>query len=174
MGVDGGLEFQQSANNQTEGDLPMMECRQSREEATRRNTARLLTPKYCVNIGTWNAQTLWETAKGLKLAREIDRYGLEVLGVIECTYTGSTRMQIADKTVIYSGRNDGLHRGGVALFCLKNSASALTEWAPFFEMLLVARFDATGAKMTSIMCCAPTKVSGEEEKDAFYNKLMYV
>ena len=128
--MERGLEFPQPTNNQTEGNSPMMECGQSRKEATRGKTARLLTPKHCVKISTWNVQTLWDTANGLKLAREMERYGLEVLGVSECRYTGSGRMQIDDKTVIYSGRDDGLHRGGVALFCSKKAASALLEWEP--------------------------------------------
>ena len=78
----------------------MMECGQSREEATRRKPGRILTPKHSVKIGTWNVQTLCDTAKGLKLAREMDRYGLEILGVSECRYTGSGRTQVGDKTVI--------------------------------------------------------------------------
>ena len=174
MGERSGQQLQQPASSQTDANSPMMVCGQSREEATRRNRGHILTPKHSVRIGTWNVQTLWDTAKGLKLAREMDRYGLEILGVSECRYTGSGRTKIGDKTVVYSGRSDGVHRDGVALFCSKKAATALIEWEPIDERILVARFDATGGKMSIIMCYAPTEVSDDEAKDAFYRKMIDV
>ena len=164
MGGELGLQLSQPVNLQTVGNSPMMACGQSRKEATCRKFGQVLTPKHSVKIGTWNVQTLLDTAKGLKLTREMDRYGIEILGVSECRYTGSGRTEIGDKTVIYSGRNDGLHRDGVALFCSKRAAAALIEWEPIDERLLVARLDATGGKMTIIMCYSPTEVAEEEKK----------
>ena len=174
MGERNGQQLQQPAISQTDAHSPMMVCGQSREEATRRNRGHILTPKHSVRIGTWNVQTLWDTAKGLKPAQEMDRYGLEILGVSECRYTGSGRKEIGDKIVLYSGRSDGLHRDGVALFCSKRAAAALIEWEPIDKRLLVARLDATGGKMTIIMCYSPTEVADEQVKDTFYHKLIDV
>ena len=60
---------------------------------------------------------LKDTAKGVKLAKEMDRYEIDVLGVAECRYIGSDRVRIEDKEVLYSGKEDGRHSQGVALFC---------------------------------------------------------
>ena len=174
VGERNGQQLPQPAISQTAAHSPMMVCGQSREEATRRNRGHILTPKHSVRIGTWNVQTLWDTAKGLKLAQEMNRYGLEILGVTECRYTGSGRTEIGDKVVLYSGRSDGLHRDGVALFCSKRAAAALIEWEPIDERLLVARQDATGGKMTIIMCYSPTEAADEQVKDTFYHKLIDV
>ena len=75
---------------------------------------------------------------------------------------------------MYSGRSDGIHRDGVALFYSKRAATALIEWEPIDERLMVARFDATGTKMSIIMCYAPTEVTDDEVEDAFYRKLIAV
>ena len=171
MGGELDHELRQADVALSEVNSPMTVCGQSRKEATRLKPGHILTSKHCVKIGTWNVQTLWDTAKGLKLAREMDRYGLEILGVSECRYTGAGRTQIDDKTVIYSGRSDGLHRDGVALFCSKRAAAALIEWEPIDERILVARFHAAGGKMTLIMCYSPTEVADDDKKDSFYRKL---
>ena len=63
-------------------------------------------------FATWNVQTLNDCAKGIKLAKEMDRYKIDVLGVAECRYTGSDRTIIEDKHVVYSGRDDGRHYRG--------------------------------------------------------------
>ena len=94
----------------------------------------------------------------------MDRYNLDLLGVAECRYTGSGRMMIEGKTVLYSGRADGMHRAGVALFCSRRLATSLLSWEPVSERLLVARFSSRYANITIIMCYAPTEVSNSEKK----------
>ena len=37
-----------------------------------------------------------DTAKGIELAREMDRYGVDLLGEAECRYTGSNYITIGD------------------------------------------------------------------------------
>ena len=67
-----------------------------------------------------------------------------------------------------------MHRDGVAIFCSKKAATALIEWEPIDERILVARFDATGGKMSIIMCYGPTQVADDEARYAFYRKMIDV
>ena len=131
---------------------------QSRKETMCRKKS-LLNPKHSVRIATLNVQTLNDTAKGVKLAREMDRYDIDVLGVAECRYTGSDRMRIEDKEVIYSGREDRRHYQGVALFCSKTATKCLTSWEPINKRILVANFRSRSAKLSIMMAYAPTETS---------------
>ena len=149
---------------------PMMSRSQSREEAARRNQS-FLSPKHCMKLATWNVQTLNDNAKGIKLAKEMDRYKIDILGVAECRYTGSDRTIIEDKHVLYSGRDDGRHYQGVALFCSPFAAKCLISWEPLNERLITARFKSSRAKFTIIMCYAPTEAAEAGVKNTFYYQL---
>ena len=92
-----------SASNQSETlTTPMTTHSQSRKETVGLKNS-FLSPKHSVKIATWNVQTLNDTAKGIKLAKEMDRYDIDVLGVAECRYTGADGVRIEDKVVLYSG-----------------------------------------------------------------------
>ena len=52
----------------------------------------------------------------------------------------------------------------------KEVENNLIEWKPINDRLMSARFNSTFAKLTVIVCYAPTKVSEYEDKD-FYDKL---
>ena len=130
-----------------------------------------LSPKHCVKFAAWNVQTLNDPAKGIKLAKEMDRYHIDILGISECRYLGSDRIIIEDKHVLYSGREDGRHFQGVALFCSAYAAKCLTSWEPVNERLLTASFKSGSTKLTIIVCYAPTEAATDADKDAFYNQL---
>ena len=124
-----------------------------------------------MKFATWNVQTLNDCAKGIKLAKEMDRYKIDVLGVAECRYTGSDRITIEDKHVLYSGRDDNRHYQGVALFCSSFAARCLISWEPINERLLVARFRSRSAKLSVVMCYAPTEAADDGVKDNFYHQM---
>ena len=78
---------------------------------------------------------------------------------------------IEDKHVLYSGRDDHRHYQGVALFCSSFAAKCLIAWEPISERLLVARFKSPSARLSVIMCYAPTETAEPSAKDIFYNQL---
>ena len=162
------------ASNQLETlTTPMTTHSQSRKETMGPNNS-FLSPKHSVKIATWNVQTLNDTAKGVKLAREMDMYQIDVLGVAECRYTGSDQVRIEDKTVLYSGREDGRHYQGVALFCSKAAAVCLTSWEPINDRLLVACFRSRTAKLSLLTAYVPTEAAEAHAKDTFYIQLQAV
>ena len=95
---------------------PMMHRSQIREENGRLNLT-FLSPKHSMKFATWNVQTLNDPAKGINLAKGMDRYEIDLLGVDECRYTGSDRIMIEGKQVLYGGIEDNRHYQGVTLFC---------------------------------------------------------
>ena len=74
-------------------------------------------------------------------------------------------------TILYSGRSDNQHRGGVAIIVTRKVEKTLLEWKPINDRLLKARFNSKFAKLTVIACYAPTEDAEEEIKDEFYDQL---
>ena len=54
----------------------------------RRLTTSLTKPKVNVNIGCWNVRTLYCIGKSAQLAREMDKYKIDVMGISECRWMG--------------------------------------------------------------------------------------
>ena len=76
----------------------------------------LLNPKYNCNTGTWNVQTMYSISKTAQIVNEMGNYQLDILGISECRWTGSGKMNTKnDKgesyTIIHSGQKDTHHRG---------------------------------------------------------------
>ena len=97
----------------------------------------LLNPKSNRNIGTWNVQTMYSTSKTAQIVKKIGNYQLDILGISECRWTGSSKMNSKnDKgesyTIIHSGQKDTHHRG-VALIMNRESANTLMEWEPIMR-----------------------------------------
>ena len=53
----------------------------------------------------------------------------------------------------------------------KEVEKSLINWKPIYDRLMSARFNSTFAKLTVIVCYAPTEVSEDEEKDVFSDNL---
>ena len=67
------------------------------------------TPKDTTNIGCWNV-------KAAQVARELNNYKCDILGLSGVIWTGSGRIKLASgESIIFSGRDDEIHREGVAL-----------------------------------------------------------
>ena len=57
----------------------------------------LLNPKSNCNIGTWNVQTMYSTSKTAQIVKEMGNYQLDILGISECRWTGSGKMNTKNK-----------------------------------------------------------------------------
>ncbi|RUS75817.1 hypothetical protein EGW08_016409 [Elysia chlorotica] len=144
---------------------------ESREEATGRKM-EVLNTKTKTRIGFWNVRTMYETGKLAQVTAEMRRYNLHVLGVSESRWTGTGRLKTSTgETVLYSGRDDDLHREGVAVILKKGTEKSLMEWKPINSRLLKVRLRGKHINTTIIQCYAPTNDSDEDIKDEFYDQL---
>ncbi|GFS23570.1 craniofacial development protein 2 [Elysia marginata] len=73
----------------------------------------------------------------------------------------------------YSCRDDGLHRGGVALIFDRKTNKSPMEWKPINHRIIRARLYSRFSKLTIVQCYAPTE-DAAGEKDEFYSKLQKV
>ena len=140
------------------------------EEAAGRKT-RALTAKSATRIGYWNVRTLNEPTKLAQVVKEMDAYNTSILGLSEVRWTKSGEFKDGNKTVLFSGRQDDIHREGVAMILSKDAKAALEEWEPVNERLLKARFITQHARVSIIQCYAPTNQHDDSKKDEFYLQL---
>ena len=67
----------------------------------------MLSSKTVLNIGQWNVRTMYEARRASVVAREMNNYGLAILGVSETHWTQSGETRLQDGiTVLYSGRTE--------------------------------------------------------------------
>ena len=98
-------------------------------------------------------------------------YNLDILGISECRWTESGKLKLTSgESVIYSGREDGMHRSGVAIMMSKHEEASLMEWQPI-NRVIMARFYSKYIKLTIIHTYAPTLDAEDEDKELFYEQL---
>jgi len=143
---------------------------ESRKEA-QRPTVSFVTPKQGVRLGCWNVRSLYRTGAAAQVAREMERYELDALGVSECRWTGAGKMKVATgETILYSGRENE-HEGGVAIVLKRKALDALMEWTPVSDRIITARLYSKFRKITIVQVYAPHNEREEGEKDQFYEDL---
>ena len=138
---------------------------------------KLFSPKQPTRIACWNVQTMYQSGKSAQIAKEMDRYNIEILGLSEVRWNTSGMTTISTgHTIIYSGNpNKGdPHEKGVGFLLNKTSKKSLLEWNPISQRIVTARFDTQFQKTTVIQVYAPTNEAQEIEKEDFYNALQYV
>ena len=78
------------------------------------------------------------------------------------------------KLSFFSGREDGIHRSGVAIIMSKFAEAALMEWRPINDRIITARYHSKFIKLTIIRVYAPILDAEKEVKDEFYEQLQSV
>lgn len=123
-----------------------------------------------MKIGKWNRRTLLEAGKCAQMLKEMQRYGISILGVSGMRWNTCGRLRIAGgETVLYSGMDEGEnHERGVGFILSKEAAQCLLEREPVPERIIRARFNSRWRQVTILQCYSPTNEAKEEAKDDIY------
>ena len=144
-------------------------------QTTLKNRSRcLLGPKNKLYIGSWNVRTLYETGRIHQLAKEMDRYKLDLLCVSETRWLDSGKRKLnSGHHIVYSGnKGDGAtHMRGVAILMTDKTEKSLIDWEPISERIITATFKSKVSKLVIVSVYAPTNDASEEEKITFYESL---
>ena len=92
-----------------------------------RPTRSLATLKSKMRVGCWNIRTMYTAGKAAQVAREMERYRLDLMGLNEIRWTGAGRIKMRnDHTMIYAGEENE-HQRGVAIMMSQATQKSLIE-----------------------------------------------
>ena len=112
----------------------------------------------------WNVRTLYSIGKSAQLAREIDKYKIDVMGISECRWTGQGKVKLNTGSAIISGREYNIYRHGVAIMMTKKAEQALLEWKPISDRIIYARFVSKYVRLSIIKIHVPTNEANNKIK----------
>ena len=118
-------------------------------------------------------------SKTEQVLQECENFRLDILAVAEARWKGCGEKKLKTVnsnmtyTVLYSGKTDR-HAAGVAAILNPNAAKSLCSWKPINERILYTRFASKHAKLSLVICYAPTNDADETSKDGFYETLQSV
>ncbi|CAH8439139.1 unnamed protein product [Heterobilharzia americana] len=130
-----------------------------------------------VNMRTWNVCTMFVPHKAAQIAKEMRRYGTEVLGIYKSRWNGSGLTKLSTgESIIYSNNvtqtiSTSTLSFGVAIMMSRTASKALIQWEPLISTIriMTAKFHSKGRKVTIIQCYAPTN-NADEEKEELYRQ----
>ena len=134
-------------------------------------TTKVFSAKSVTKIASWNVRTLYQTGKLAQVLKEVKEYNLDVLGVCEMRWIGQGKTIKDGITILHSGHSVD-HARGVGIFLKGEAAKALISWEPVSDRIITARLHCRHVKVSIIQAYAPTTVTDDQEKDAFYDRLL--
>ena len=129
----------------------------------------MLQPKTTRRVGCWIVRSLYQTGKLAEVIKEMKSYKIELLGVSETRWTArGSRQLLYGHHILYLGRAEEVLGSSPPK---RSTKLSLLEWKPISERIIKARYNSAFAKLSVIVCYAPTEDAEDEEKDTFYDEL---
>ncbi len=94
-------------------------------------------------IATWNIRTMHEAGRTAQVAREMQRYRLDILGLAEVRWINVGRITLATgETLLYScsSGDKARHRKRWWPIVVENAQKSLMEWESVSDRIITARF----------------------------------
>lgn len=122
-------------------------------------------------ICTWNVKTMAQAGKIQNALREMKILDIEIMGVSEMRWPGSSYCSIENYRTYYSGKDDGRHEHGVGLIVNKEAARHVTNFVPVNERVILLQLNASPININIIQVYAPTSDHSEDEVEEFYSQI---
>ncbi|XP_049754630.1 intraflagellar transport protein 43 homolog isoform X1 [Elephas maximus indicus] len=133
------------------------------------DTDEVKPPGYPLIIGTWNVRSMSD-GKLEVVKNEMERVGIDILGISELEWTGTGRLVSKNHMVYYAG-NDKLKENGVAFIMKRSISKCLLKYNTVSDRLISIRLRGKPVNTTIIQVYAPTTNAKDEEIEEFYTML---
>ena len=127
--------------------------------------------KQVSTLATLNVRTLYAPGKLSCTLREINRYRCDVLGLAETHWVGEGEITLDGVRVLFSGREDGVHREGVAILLNKEAQKAYVEHRPVSSRIISVTLKGQHKNAKIIQVYAPDSNHDDEGVEQFYESL---
>ena len=125
------------------------------------------TRKSNLKVGTWNVRGMGQGKLDVVKA-EMERTGINILGVSELKWKGEGHFTSGDHTVYYCGKN---WVTGVAFVVGQELSKSVLGYNPINDRIILLRLRAIPVNITLIQVYCPTTAADEQEITTFYRQL---
>ena len=123
-------------------------------------------------IGTWNVRSMSEGKLPI-VRREMDRIGLQLLGISELKWKSLGHFESDGKMVYFSGNKDK-KCNGVAFILQRSLANCVLGYNSISDRIITIRIQGKPVNVTFVQVYAPTTDATDEEIETFYSQLQEV
>ena len=141
------------------------------EERTAENRRSL---REMMRIGTWNVMTMNQGKLDImKREREMERTGIELMGISEMRWTRMGHFMSDEYEVYYCGQ-ETLRRNGMAFICTDEIQRCVMGFNPVSDRIATIRLQCKPVNMTVLQVYAPTSTAEDGDMEEFYEKVQHV
>jgi exonuclease III len=122
-----------------------------------------------MRFGTWNVRGLYRIRSLTKVARELGKYKLDLVGVQELRWEKGGTERAEDYTFFY-GQGNGDHQLGTGFFVHKRIVSEVTSVEFISDRISYIILSGRWFNFIVLNVHSPCEVKGDDEKDSFYEE----
>ena len=122
-----------------------------------------------IKIGTWNVRTLQSEGKIENIVKEMQREGLEVLGMSEARWKVSGELTVGDTRILYLGGTT--KERGVAIDLRGKAMLSTIEVATITDRNMRVRLKALPVDLNIVQVYMPTSSYSDEEVEEVYEQV---
>ena len=120
-----------------------------------------------LKIETLNAKSLFGAGKTHNIVKEMKRMNINILRVSVVKWPGTTKLDIDDCIMYYTGNNEPQHYDGVAIIMDKKCKRAVKKYVLISDQITLIQIKAYPKHMNIIQAYAPTAEKPEHEINLF-------
>lgn len=162
--IEGYSNFKKLTKGERRTDQNGTTLAMTKEKSKKKNKKNKL------RIGTWNVRTLLKVGRMHEVAREMQRYKVDVAAIQETRWKDEGQIDKGEYLILYSGeKKQG--RNGVAFVVMGKYRNNVIDFKPIDGRLAYLRLKMKPYNLSIISAYAPTETAEQEEKERFYEKL---